>query len=110
MELNFREGHSAVLHGIDPTREGFQKHLTLQRACTLYSKKEHCNLKETAACCLDMPVRWQAGCVPLYVIEAEEITNIAKLWLISMARPLLMKMMVMKMMLTVHLLVNWWGK
>jgi hypothetical protein len=25
MELHFREGHSAVLHGIDPKKEGFQK-------------------------------------------------------------------------------------
>ena len=45
MELHFREGHSAVLHGIDPTREGFQKNLTIQKACSLYSNQEHCNCK-----------------------------------------------------------------
>ncbi len=41
MELHFREGHSAVLYGIGPTKEGFQKKMTLQKACTLYS----CNCK-----------------------------------------------------------------
>ncbi len=45
MELHFREGHSAVLHGIDLTTEGFQKKLTLQKACTLYSNQEHCRCK-----------------------------------------------------------------
>jgi hypothetical protein len=27
MEMHFREGHSALLHGIDPAKEGFQKKL-----------------------------------------------------------------------------------
>ncbi len=44
-ELHFREGHSAVLHGIDPTKEGSKKNLTLQQACSLYSNYEHCNCK-----------------------------------------------------------------
>jgi hypothetical protein len=45
MELHYREGHSAVLHGIDPTKEGFQKNLTLKKVCTLYSNQEHFNCK-----------------------------------------------------------------
>jgi hypothetical protein len=28
IERHFREGHSAVVHGIDPTKEGFMKNLT----------------------------------------------------------------------------------
>jgi hypothetical protein len=45
MELHFRQGPSAVLHGIDPSREGFQKNLTIQKAYSLYSNQEHCNCR-----------------------------------------------------------------
>jgi hypothetical protein len=53
-EQNLRESHSAALHGIDPTKDGFKKGMSLQHTCTLYSNKEHCNCKGNCSllsCC-----------------------------------------------------------
>jgi hypothetical protein len=44
-DLDYRESHSAALHGIDPSKYGFKNKLSLQQACTLYSYQEHCNCK-----------------------------------------------------------------
>jgi hypothetical protein len=35
-------------------------------------------VKGTTTCCLDVLVRWQAGYVPFYAMDSEEITNCAK--------------------------------
>jgi hypothetical protein len=44
-ELDYREGPSATLHGIDPTKDGFKKDMSMQMACTLYGNQEDCNCK-----------------------------------------------------------------
>lgn len=47
-------------------------------ACSLYANCITATVKETAAYYPDVTVRWQAVYVPLYAVEVEEITNIAK--------------------------------
>jgi hypothetical protein len=44
-ELDYRDNHSAALHGINPTKDGFKKGMSLQIACTLYGNQKHCNCK-----------------------------------------------------------------
>ncbi len=44
-ELAPRKGQTAVMQGIDPSKEGFKKNISVQEACNYYGTMEHCNCK-----------------------------------------------------------------
>lgn len=44
-ELGPRKAQTAVMQGIDPTKEGFKRNISVQEACSSYGSMEHCNCK-----------------------------------------------------------------